>query len=519
MKQFLGYVVLITLIVGSICGIVFGIMFGVKNKQFEESNNPAIIEEYKEKLSDFELQVNGLNSKLAVEIAENEKHEKTIESLNISIQQKNTEIKSLETDKTLLENSVFEKQAKIEELNSKIRELETDTTNNLVEIEALKNQKENLETEKATLQNQLTEKETQITTLQSEKSSLTIELEQVKIDLTNSQSNIISLNTQITNLQNEITSLSAELQAYKDMELTNVFKLEFKNGDVTEAVVYVNEGEMLPYVPVLKNTQDTWYYGWNINENQTVAMDLSSYVPTADTTFFVVKSDCVNVRLQNTNLNLNDPEFYRYGKYLKVKDVLQFNSDIDLNDENLNLSIWAGALDYMVEQPTLNTVITDLPYSYIGPRYQVDKQWGRVRGYILDYTLTYNYDSVRYGIHDRDNLLLLDRIKIGNLSYHNGFVDFKAYIKVEETTYELGLPENVTSTTSTSTYTFENVVSGLNVTFGIRNNPAYMNWGVISTTYCVFSFTCKLNLNVLYCSSLKTAEEIDMHLYIEITEE
>lgn len=261
MKQFFGWVVLITLIAGSICGLVFGIMFGVKNKQFEDSNNLAIIEEYKEKLSNFELQVNDLNSKLTVQIAENEEHEKTIEGLNVSIQQKDTEIESLKTDKTSLETSVSQKQSKIEELNTKITGLETDKENKLTEIETLKTQKESLETEKATLQASLTVKQnkieelnTRITSLETDKESYLTEIEllktqkkQLEIEKANLENTVTENQSTIEELNSKITGLETD----KENNLTEIETLK------TQKAQFETEKTMLQTQLTEKETQIT----------------------------------------------------------------------------------------------------------------------------------------------------------------------------------------------------------------------------------------------------------------------
>lgn len=357
--------------------------------------------------------------------------------------------------------------------------------------------------------------ETKVAEMLIENGQLKDEYEKEQGENVDLKNTIENLNKEIITLKNNITRLQAELEAYKDMELTNVYKVEFKNDALVEDVVYVDEGKALPYIPTIKNTQDVWHYGWALEENKTECIDWENFIPTADTTLFAVKSECVNVKITN-QADSDTSKYYRYGKNLKVKDVLKFHSDINFDNENIILTLFAGGNSYKVEQPTWESLLTELPYYKISSGYQgVDGQSQYVYGYILSYSLKYKYSSSTH-VYDNETLMISDEVNTENLLYVGNFMNFKGYVEIGEQTTELPLSKKVSYTTSgEKLYLYETEIEGVTITFATNYVRNKFYWGVSANCQMNFRFTTELYLSSLYGDCLRTAEEIDMLLYLE----
>ena len=257
--------------------------------------------------------------------------------LKISVAEENVNKLTIEREKdkatiNTLKSSVNEKDEQITALNAQIEILNTDKEQNLAEIENLTNEK---------------------TQLENEKSTLLLEIE-------NLNNQVKEKEAEITNLQNEVVRLTAELEAYKDQELTGLYKCEFLNGEVVEAVVYTQETKALPYIPVIENTQTEWFYGWTTTEGSNVVEDLTNFVPTENTTFYAVTGECVSVLLVCGNRE----EYIRVGANLTVSDLLSFNGietneHVEISLENIRLVNDDKSIYYF--QPTFDTVLSTIP--------------------------------------------------------------------------------------------------------------------------------------------------------------
>lgn len=397
MKKIVGYLMIILLFAGSVCGVVFGVKLLQANQQIDDLyTQEEVQEQYKEyinQINEKNVVIDDLNGQVTILVEENEQHETTISSLQNSISEKDSQIETLTSEKTTLTGQIETLNSQIFELNSQIETLSEDKENNLAQIEELQSEKSALETQVATLTASVGEKEQTIQTLTADKSELEEEVSTLTETVSQNETTISGLNSQITELQNQILTLQAELEAYEDMDILNSNKVTFMDtdGETIVSTYYLPDNRTLEYIPTIENTYDDWFYGWNTMENQTSALDLSSYIPTSDVTFYPVIGECVNVRVDCLNDSSNSSSYRRYGKDLTVEDILRFGSDIDFSNENIILKLTSRLRvnsEWASVEVNLNTKLSELMYG----NFRMDVG-GYIQGYILSYGLYYNYTT------------------------------------------------------------------------------------------------------------------------------
>ena len=199
------------------------------------------------------------------------------------------------------------------------------------------------------LQNTISQLNKTISELQDDLVTLQNEYNDVVSENEDYVDEINSLNAQIVTLSNEVTELKAQLEAYEDMNLNDYYKIEFINttNDLVVSSAYVRESTKLSSVPIIENTQDTWFYGWSTTEDSTSEFDFTNFTVDNNYTFYSILGETVPVTFQGNRLDV-----YWYGKNLTIKDILIINNKIDLDNENIEV-----VLD---DNLTLDSSITNL---------------------------------------------------------------------------------------------------------------------------------------------------------------
>lgn len=206
-----------------------------------------------------------------------------------------------------------------------------------------------LETKVSELQNTISQLNETISELQDDLVTLQNKYNDVVSENEDYVDEINSLNTQIVTLSNEVTELKAQLEAYEDMNLNDYYKIEFINttNDLVVSSAYVRESTKLSSVPIIENTQDTWFYVWSTTEDSTSEFDFTNFTVDNNYTFYSILGETVPVTFQDNRLDV-----YWYGKNLTIKDILIMDNKIDLDNENIEV-----VLD---DNLTLDSSITNL---------------------------------------------------------------------------------------------------------------------------------------------------------------
>lgn len=230
-----------------------------------------------------------------------------------------------------------------------------------------------LETKVSELQNTISQLNETISELQDDLVTLQNKYNDVVSENEDYVDEINSLNTQIVTLSNEVTELKAQLEAYEDMNLNDYYKIEFINttNDLVVSSAYVRESTKLSSVPIIENTQDTWFYGWSTTEDSTSEFDFTNFTVDNNYTFYSILGETVPVTFQDNRLDV-----YWYGKNLTIKDILIMDNKIDLDNENIEV-----VLD---DNLTLDSSITNLKKLKYVPRGNDETEY---MYYELDYSI------------------------------------------------------------------------------------------------------------------------------------
>lgn len=295
MKKILGYIVLFTLLAGSICGIVYGIKYVNIKQDLDNSSNVELLEDYKQQIKNLTLTCEELNGQLKIVVESDKQKAEQIETLNASIIEKDTKIETLIAEKEDLQNSVTEKQAQIAELNEKVSSLETDKENNLQQIEALQTEKATLEEDIVELNNVISEKEAQITSLTSEKNDLITERDDLSLQLAESQENVANLTAQVATLQAEIERLNGLIANYESI-LSDVSQVNFYIENNLTYTLAIQNGTTITDAPVPADTNEYRFDGWSFDRSTVV--NVGEKVISAPTTFYAVLTPKNEIRFK-----------------------------------------------------------------------------------------------------------------------------------------------------------------------------------------------------------------------------
>ena len=193
------------------------------------------------------------------------------------------------------------------------------------------------------------------------------------------ESQIATLESEKLTLNNEIARLTALL------EETELYKIEYVNGDDVVYTNFVNPGASLEILPTIENTYYSWFYGWETEEG--TAVD-ATYVPTSDLTLYAETSECVTVELK---FNDEDMKYVRVGSRFTVGEVLNLNSEL-MNDSNLETTIKAR-LNNVLTEIDLSQLITELTETALIST-RVDGSWKSVYGYSISVETLYNFEKI-----------------------------------------------------------------------------------------------------------------------------
>lgn len=485
MRTVIGYIVLFLLIAGSICGLYFGVQAFYMNKQIDkmyteeevkEKEDTAYDQGCKDATDEF-ASYDAVIAEYLEQIAEYEEKsaqdEQTIEDLTEQNTQDQATITDLEAQNATLQQEKAELQNSNSAKDEEISELNAQITQNDATI--------------ASLESTIAERQSTITQLNSE---------------------IETLQGQITSLNNEVTRLTAELEAYKDMELTGVYNIEFLNGDTVVASTYVEEGDSLYSIPEVANTQDTWFYGWTTTEGSKEVFDFTNYIPTQDQTFYAIIGECVNFMIYNHDNSAATEKKLRVGADLTIKEVLTFTRGLDVTaDENLIFTARTSAGNETVD---LNMKIVDLPYGNIA----YDGNGNCVKAYVLNYRLMYQYSS--------DGTYTFPETGYPEVAVEDYLVDYTtiayysanlSYVLNSETVETKSIVLNA----GVKTVEFEN---GVVVNF-VCTPKSSKFWVVATATnlnggeLCLSDVTCQFSLSTEYVRVIESAVDIDLNLYWE----
>lgn len=495
LKKSLWFVFFCVFLVGSICAIWLGFELGNANKQIDEMYTQeeydgnydkgqadllSSVEEYVSKIASLETEIDNLEAQ-SVEDAQ------TIASLQAQNAADAEQISQLQSQNTILE------QEKVD--------LEASNTEKDEQISALESQIQQNESTISTLETTIAERDA------------TIE------DLNNQ---ISDFETQVTSLNNEVIRLTAELEAYKDMELTGVYNVEFINGDAVVASTYVEEGDSLYSVPTVVNTQEKWFYGWSAEEGSTEIVDLTNYVPTEDATFYAVTGDCVNLAMFNSKGSDLSKEYIRVGADVTLGDLFRFTHGLDISDENVELVVLN---ETTFSEADMTMKISDLPISAITHGQLEDGTSAVVNGYALNYRLSYSYEYTpvgsclpSFGYTIEIPTYLVDYTTI------SGF-NASVYLDVDGVTTQ-ALSVSL-SYGKVKTFEFDN---GMSVDFSINAKTRLVNVDFevyqiqedgSKVTYddvyvCFSDVSCSVSLSEFYVAEIDYAEDIEYDLYWEV---
>lgn len=362
-KKVIWFILFFVFLAGTILAVLLGIKYREekdKNAQlYTQTQVEAKYHEYVEQIKSKNTTIEELNDKLT-----------------ICVSQFETE----KAEKERYQSQLNAKENEIANLNETIARLTATNNENELKIAQLEEEKQTLIEEKEDIQNSLNS---------------------CQATLVEKENEIANLNSTKTDLENQIVELNAKLDAYKDQILTDIYAIRFMNGQQLYNMVYIKQGSKLASVPTIENTEEMWFYGWSLAENDETIVDFNSYTPTADTTFYAVTGECARVRMTNLNsVKANtDARFYYYGKKLKIKDVLIFDDKLDFSDSNLEVVLESSGYNTDGNQVnksnlTLDSKIEDLAYvkiqnaSYINSETQ-QEELRPLYGFYLKYSLRY----------------------------------------------------------------------------------------------------------------------------------
>lgn len=293
-----------------------------------------------------------------------------------------------------------------EETIKKMSEMEDDKNELVIQVANLQKNLEEAQKENEINNETIIELNSAISSLSVQVSTLEDQLEELQTNYNEIFSENTELNEMVVSLSNQVTELSAQLEAFENMNLDDYYKVEFINSsnDVVVSSSYLLEGSALT-IPTIANTFETWFYGWTTERNSEVVFDFTNFVVDNDYTFYSVLGDTVPVRLETDD---KEKYCYYYGERLTVRDVLVIDSNLDLDDENIELIFAEGV--------SLDTVITDLPEK----GYLVDGRTKRYVEYTLSIDIKYNHytPEAHYGVEVNETSFLLSGSITDELDYN-----------------------------------------------------------------------------------------------------
>lgn len=345
-KKIFGYIVIICLFAGSIAGIYFGIRFAQVSKELKSDS------EYIEQIDYLELELSQVNkslteanNKYSLLVAENEQNKQTIADYSVSIEEKNSQIQSLE-------GNISELQGQISTMNGQISTLETEKADLLAQIEdlneehlaavqELESQIETLEGQVSTLTNSVNSLQGQVETLTSEKNDLLLDIETLEAKVSANETIIVQYESQILTLQNEVTRLTGLLEGYEDIKNGTFevnFYLKLSTGDLLYKTFVVRNGNFVETFGDPEKTDTYEFLYWTLDGETEVDPFTTPIID--DTCFYGV--------VLETKVGLYDSTS---GRLLKSWDELIeenyleiYNSDLRVGTNYENLPLLTGSL-------------------------------------------------------------------------------------------------------------------------------------------------------------------------------
>ncbi len=263
-KKIFGVIVILGLAVGSFFGIYFGVKFDKVNKQLKSDiEYIQTIDTLNKELSQTKNDYIKLNDNYVVVVAENELNKKEVDSLKISIQEKEEIIQGLQSTITEKVNKISEIETEKSILETEkedlLSQIETMTEEQISELARLNNKISDLEKEKSTLTSEKAELQTQYDNMLVEKNNLLLDKQTLENRIEDNNKKIANYESQILQLQNEITRLTTLLESYEEL-INETHIVTFYIGDEIYSAKAVRYGKT---ISEFENPQETNSYIFN----------------------------------------------------------------------------------------------------------------------------------------------------------------------------------------------------------------------------------------------------------------
>ena len=299
----------------------------------------ALTKEQQEQIKNLEIDIDE-NGKVIINLQANldkanQDNEKITNDLNIAnglIKDKDSQIASLQDDKTTLSNeinslteqktqvqslyeqgliTIEERDATISNLNSQINDKNTLIEQKSSQITILENEKQQLQTQVEELTNQKTQLEQDIATLEQEKATLQAEIEQLRQDK--------------AELQNQINTLNEQLKVLEQTTGASFIGTAHQANFICEEYDY---GMGFYFTPRQLSFDEMWTGSANLSVgNSSVAgfwsgtgTDLKSLLNVTFKTFSIHTYDCYEMKFAGSMQMLTCNDFY--GETYSVKQVI-----------------------------------------------------------------------------------------------------------------------------------------------------------------------------------------------------
>ncbi len=402
-KKIFGVIVILGLAVGSFFGIYFGVKFDKVNKQLKSDiEYIQTIDTLNKELSQTKNDYIKLNDNYVVVVAENELNKKEVNSLKISIQEKEEIIQGLQSTITEKVNKISEIETEKSILETEkedlLSQIETMTEEQIAELARLNNKISDLEKEKSTLTSEKAELQTQYDNMLVEKNNLLLDKQTLENRIEDNNKKIANYESQILQLQNEITRLTTLLESYEEL-INETHIVTFYIGDEIYSAKAVRYGKTISEFEVPQETNSYIFNYWTLDHETEV--DILTMPITEDVSVYANYTPKYKVEFESVGEMISTQyivdgqsiqmvespikEGYVFlGWSLNGLDVIQNLQSFSITENVTLYAVFTTVIEYDVRAVSFNlsslrgdyvwSVGENVYYSNYGSQYELDKE-------------------------------------------------------------------------------------------------------------------------------------------------
>ena len=345
----------------------------------------------------------------------NSNNNETIVNLESDIENYKTQVNDLTLDCNTKADEIIILKGKIETLNSQIKELENSNNSKDEELVLLKAEKSTLQSQVTNLTAEVQSKNNEISTLNNQISSLQILVEQLQETNDLHLNTISSLNAQITTLNSQINDLTLQMQNNS----STVTQLNNRISELEKSVAYYEQ-----YIANLENGEQvvvTFEFDGSVYNMQVVDKGSTVSVITPTSTNYIVFNYWT---VDGMQINLDT---YTFDTNTKIIADITYKYDVSFNVDNSVINSQIVTKDSFA---TIPTAPTKTGYEFLG--------WSLDGSTIIDaaankITQNTTYFAIFVKLHTVT--FIYENVTVSTQKIRNG--SFATDVNVENTDYKV----------------------------------------------------------------------------------